>query len=1013
MNTTTSSEQPATRWPFRHAIGALVAAVCLDVTSGASAIAVASQNAATTDPYPGPGASFADAGPSTYLVPLLPSAADDVRQGFVRVANRSPEAGEVRIEAYDDSGVPFESVYLSIGANETVHFNSADLEAGNPDKGLSDGVGSGRGHWWLKVTAALNLEVLTYVRTSDGFLTSMHDVAPSTGSRMVVHTFNPGSNAEQVSRLRLINLGTNNAKVKIRGIDDLGASPGTWVEIEIPPHAAREFTAAQLESGHGELTGALGDGSGKWRLEAQVEGLVAGMSLLESPTGHLTNLSVGPVAPEANGESLVALFPSASDESGREGFLRLVNRSDQKGRVYINVHDGNHWYVGHLFLDVGPGQTKHLNSNDLAHGNASKGLHGAIGSGTRDWQLRVSSAVSVEVLAYIRTTDGFLTAIHGVAPNNGQRHHVAIFNPGSNTQQSSRLRVANLAQEEARLSITGIDDHGRSPGTTVMATLAGDRSTEFTAHALETGGTGFAGALGNGTGKWRLVVESDKPVTVASLLVSEPTGILTNLSTVSGRAANEIRRIGENAETDELIGAPITVDSGVGGSLVHELEGPDASAFVINTGTGQLTTRDDTVYDHEARSFHWVTVAVDDGNSKARIGARVEVTDRIEPPYRPNPPTGTSVTDTSMRLTWGPPANQGPPIVEYDHRLRPAEGGNWIEGTRMSLQGTEAIVEGLVPDASYEAALRASSDEGSSPWSEASQVKQWPPAPEMAVPGPWQFTTLQMDGFGAEDFDSFCVVLTLATDVYGRYPIYLSVLNQNINGTAFYGGLQTSISGQVDSGDGESRVVRRGRGAIFSRWGERDTGAIRPAPGGLSESGGYEGDFISVRQDYPWTRGSYRLCLVKGDVDEGEDLPDPYDPEDIAYGWGKYVHTWVRMEVTDIDTGKTTVIGALAFPGRRLSLGNGAAVFYEAYNRRTFEVRDVRSFDAIVERLQVDGLDVEYRRVTEIPNSLAWSVQASTPVIAVTEYRNGRLLTHVGGFTGAYGSTRRTLHPEP
>ena len=404
---------------------------------------------------------------------------------------------------------------------------------------------------------------------------------------------------------------------------------------------------------------------------------------------------------------------------------------------------------------------------------------------------------------------------------------------------------------------------------------------------------------------------------------------------------------------------------------------------------------------------------MDDGNSKNRIGTRIEVTDRIESPDRPNPPTGTSVSDTSMRLTWVPPANQGPSIVEYDYRLRPAEGGNWIEGTLASLKGTEAIVEGVVPDATYEAELRASNDEGISARSEASQVKQWPPAPEMTVPGPWQFTTVRMYSDGVEDFDSFCVVLTLATDVYGHYPVYLSVLNQNINGTPFYGGLQISIAGQLDLGDGESSSVRRGRGAIFSRWRERDINAIRPAPGGLFESGGYEGDFISVRQDYPWTRGSYRLCLVKGDVEEGEDLPDAYDLQDIAYGWGRFVHTWVRMEVTDIDTDETTFIGALAFPGRKLSLGNSAAVFYEIYNRWSFEVRDVRSFDAIVERLEVDGVDVEYRWVIETPNSLAWSVQASTSVMAVTKYQSGRLVTHVGGFTGAYGSTTRTLRREP
>ena len=57
--------------------------------------------------------------------------------------------------------------------------------------------------------------------------------------------------------------------------------------------------AHELESGDGDgIAGALGDGTGKWELRVVVEGEAAGdvmvMSLLESPTGHLTNLSTWP-----------------------------------------------------------------------------------------------------------------------------------------------------------------------------------------------------------------------------------------------------------------------------------------------------------------------------------------------------------------------------------------------------------------------------------------------------------------------------------------------------------------------------------------------------------------------------------------------------------------------------------------------------------------------------------------------------------------------------------------------
>ena len=85
-------------------------------------------------------------------LPLFLSAADMLgRQGFVRVINRSDRAGTVRIHAIDDSGRRFGPVDLSLAANATAHFNSDDLEQGNPAKGMSGNTGSGEGNWRLKL----------------------------------------------------------------------------------------------------------------------------------------------------------------------------------------------------------------------------------------------------------------------------------------------------------------------------------------------------------------------------------------------------------------------------------------------------------------------------------------------------------------------------------------------------------------------------------------------------------------------------------------------------------------------------------------------------------------------------------------------------------------------------------------------------------------------------------------------------------------------------------------------
>ena len=87
-------------------------------------------------------------------VPLFVSASHPSgHQGFVRVINHSGEAGEVSVEAFDDAGAESGPVTLDIGASETVHFNSGDLEDGNPDKGLTEGIGEGQGDWRLRLSS--------------------------------------------------------------------------------------------------------------------------------------------------------------------------------------------------------------------------------------------------------------------------------------------------------------------------------------------------------------------------------------------------------------------------------------------------------------------------------------------------------------------------------------------------------------------------------------------------------------------------------------------------------------------------------------------------------------------------------------------------------------------------------------------------------------------------------------------------------------------------------------------
>ncbi len=471
----------------------------------------------------------------------LPQASDPALQGFVRVINRSNKAGEVMVKATDDAGVAYDPLTLSLGAHAAAHFNSNDLEAGNAAKGLAGGTGPGTGGWRLQFQSeALDVEALGYVRTTDGFVTAMEATAPrGADGALGLATFNPASNTNQVSVLRLLNPADVEAAATVTGVDDSGASPGTPVALTLPAGSACEVDAAELESGRGLACGepqaGLGDGAGKWRLSIASESPLMAMGLLRSPTGHLSNLS-GTASADADGVWHAPLFPAANDPDGRQGFVRVVNRSTRAGTVTIQASDDSDAGYGDLSLRLDAGEARHVNSDDLELGNASKGLSRRTGAGSGTWRLALSgTGFDFGAHAHVRHRDGFLTAMQAVAPSQDGVHRVATFNPGSNTRQVSVLRIANRGRSATTATVTGADDGGVRPGGPVEVQVPGGAAVELTAAELESGEAApiSSGALGDGVGKWRLRVESEGDLAVMSLL-KDPNGRLANLSGADG-----------------------------------------------------------------------------------------------------------------------------------------------------------------------------------------------------------------------------------------------------------------------------------------------------------------------------------------------------------------------------------------------------------------------------------------------------------------------------------------------
>ena len=281
-----------------------------------------------------------------HTLPLV-MAASDTQYGYIRVINNSAQAGTVRIHAIDDSGQRRGPVTLSLAASATVNFSSYDLEGGGA--GLSGGVGDSTGHWRLELETDLDIEAMAYVRTSDGFLASVHDVIEGASMRWHVVYFNPGSNIDKVSLLRVVNTSGIETEVVIEGRDDAGVSaPGGEVRFTLPAEGARTLSAQDLEGGYSasesefEFEGSLGDGEGKWQLFVTVDRPVQVMSLLNvTLTGHLANLSTSTIGRDRSAPGFAPADQAAFDAV----FVESVMHFSDVDSVGFLAGNRFYWYL--------------------------------------------------------------------------------------------------------------------------------------------------------------------------------------------------------------------------------------------------------------------------------------------------------------------------------------------------------------------------------------------------------------------------------------------------------------------------------------------------------------------------------------------------------------------------------------------------------------------------------------------------------------------------------------------
>lgn len=244
-----------------------------------------------------------------HTLPFVPSADSNYR-GFVRIINLSPRVGRVFVHATDDTGERFGPVSFWLQPNQTKQFEARHLEEG---QGLSGrrGLGDGKGHWWVELRTNLNIKSLAYVHNPNGLITYMHTVVQENEGAYFIPFFNPASNRAQRSILRLVNTSDKNDLIQITGRDTSGREgEGEWTTW-LKAGESRTINATQIER-------QIGDGSGKWNLTVKTSfgtfrtKPIWVMNLLQTSTGHLSNLSV-----ESNIPSKIAGPPAGTPPSAQ------------------------------------------------------------------------------------------------------------------------------------------------------------------------------------------------------------------------------------------------------------------------------------------------------------------------------------------------------------------------------------------------------------------------------------------------------------------------------------------------------------------------------------------------------------------------------------------------------------------------------------------------------------------------------------------------------------------------
>ena len=321
-------------------------------------------------------------------------------------------------------------------------------------------------------------------------------------------------------------------------------------------------------------------------------------------TAALALLFLGWSAAHAE-QYIIPLFLAPGTSGDPQGVLRIVNDTGDAATVQVFAIADDGTRAGPATIALGASAAAEFDATELRSANAAKGLSGGLGRLSGDVRLSIDSDALIVPLAFVRSSDGALSAMHdtvrpALAEGEPYRYEIPVFNPSTDVTRASRLRLINPGAMSAAVTIAGRDDGGAvAGGGDVTLTLPAGGARTLTARQLEAGGAGLTGRLGAATGGWRLAVTSDRPLEVVNIVASS-TGHWNNLSTTAVRGAAPADLAGFN-------------DRFVGQAAVLEVEGGRRSVAIMSNGRCSETVQVDGLVATSECGYDYVGLGPDAG----------------------------------------------------------------------------------------------------------------------------------------------------------------------------------------------------------------------------------------------------------------------------------------------------------------------------------------------------------------------------------------------------------------